>query len=261
MKKIIVILTAAVLISACSTSDDEIITPAPKKTYLKSEVIDIFNGATTFSLSSTYAYNSKNQISGIEETSSDTFLSSNKSYSNFVYNSLGNLESYQVQYTVNGTAYHYKITYIYTTAGIVQEATITNMATNTIILRNTYEYTTNGLIHRYVQPSGVVSQTSIYTYNGDNITQAEYKNQAGTTMQIVNFSGYDNKPNPFQLKWAAIPDKIRSINNSSTETRTLSSTGAVTTWQYSFEYNADGYPIKRTDIANGRTATWVYEKR
>ena len=261
MKKLISILTVAFLITACSKSDDEVETQKQVKTYLKSEVIDVFNGTTTFTLSSNYTYNSQNQIIGIEETSSDTYYSSDKSYTNFVYNSQGKLESYQLEYTVNGTTYNYKNTYIYSPESVVQEITTTNLATNTITQRNSYEYTTNGLIFRYIQASGTVGQTNIYTYNGDNISQIEYKNQSGTTVQIQNFNGYDNKPNPFQLKWASVPDKLRSINNCSSEVRTTSSTGAVTTTQYSYEYNADGYPTKRIDITSGRTATWTYEKR
>lgn len=261
MKKIISILTVSVLLTACSKSDDKALTQAPVKNYLKSEAIDVFNGTTTFTLSSNYTYNSQNQIIGIEETSSDTNYNPNKSYTNFVYNSKGKLESYQFQYTMNGTTYNYKNTYIYSPESVVQEMTTTNLATNTITQRNTYEYTTNGLTFRYIQASGVVSQTNIYKYNGDNISQIEYKNQSGTTIFIQNYNGYDNKPNPLQLKWESVPDKLRSINNSNSEVKTISSTGAVTTTQYNYEYNADGYPTKRIDITSGRTATWTYEKR
>jgi len=261
MKKVVLFLSIMAGMTACKKDNAPADKPAPKNTYLKSEVIDVFNGTTTYTLSSTYTYDSQNRVSGIVETSTNTSISPNRSSTNFVYNSKGKLESFQGQYISGGTTYAYKYTYIYTDAGIVQEMTTTNLATNIITQRNTYEYTNNGLIYRFVQPSGTVSQTSIFTFNKDNVAQIEYKNQSGTTVSIQNYAGYDTKPNPLQMKWASIPDKLRSVNNCTTETRTITSTGVATTAQYSYEYNADGYPTKRTDNASGRTAIWTYEKR
>lgn len=258
MRKIILI-TLVSIISACSNDNDVI--KEPLKTYLKSEIMDVFNGTTNYTLSSNYSYDSKNRISGIEEISSNIQISSNRLYSNFVYKSNGNLESYQLQYTSNGTTYNYKFTYIYAADGKLQEVTTTNLTTNTIVQRNTFEYTSNELIYRYVSSSGAVSQTNVYTHNGDNVSKIEYKNQAGNTIQVRNFYNYDDKPNPLQIKWASVPDRLISKNNCSSESRTLVSTNDVTTVQYNYEFNSDGYPTKRTDITNNRNTIWTYEKR
>jgi len=117
-----------------------------------------------------------------------------------------------------------------------------------------------------------------YTYDGDNLISIEQRLLNDVTGQFELWSlteyTYDDKKNPYQQGHDQIAlvsyyqnmlysqnneDNMiyRSPNNVLTET--VSSSTSSRTFNYSYEYNSEGYPIERRLTFNGNLSVVTYE--
>lgn len=259
MKNLFIVIIASLLLFSCRKKDK--VEPMPQHNYLKTEVLQIFSGVVTYTVTSNYQYDAQNRISSIDEVSTDTTRYANCKTSNFVYNADGTRKSCEVRYTYPPINYADRYEYIYDASGRLVEVQNKNIETNAIRARYTYEYAGNTITKRYLSPVGVATQTDVYTLNGNNIVQIKYYNGAGANTSTHEFSNFDTKPNAYKMRNADAQEPTQSINNYRTSTSTIISTGVETNAKYAFEYNADGYPTKRTHLESGRTAEWIWEKR
>lgn len=127
------------------------------------------------------------------------------------------------------------------------------------------------------QSSSLLSYEN-YTYEEDNLTCVEIRlwNDATAEYELWSLTEftYDNERNPYQLGVEQLalvsyyqdmaylqqnPRNLvyRSRNNVLSET--ISGTTSSTTYLYSYEYNSEGYPIKRTLEFNGNESTITFE--
>ena len=174
----------------------------------------------------TFTYNSNGSLA--------TYFESNSSVRGiYTYNSDGTLAN-RKEYTVAGAVETLVNTYTYTyAAGITTQAYVYAPTGNGF--RDEYKYDAKG---------NVVEQKSY-----SNTTAA---NPAGTFAGTITNSNYDDKNNPNASYPSAFLFPGSAINNSGILAYSTGGTGT-----YIYEYNADGYPTKRTQS----TEISLYEYR
>lgn len=188
-----------------------------------------------------------------------------------------------------GPENNYTATYMYNSSGQLVEV-IYNPANSIEDTKVVYSYNNNGQIStietsyvsgslsspvsKYEADYSTVGKVSVYTFtmagtgtpylsteyyldvNGNIESQLSY-GASGLLIVTTENSGYDDK----KTASASLPDEdfVRNVNNYGTVTVTpTGGTPSVSTFTY--EYNDDGYPTKRTSNA-GSVVTYEYIKR
>ncbi|MBD0259810.1 MAG: hypothetical protein ICV83_29175 [Cytophagales bacterium] len=121
-----------------------------------------------------------------------------------------------------------------------------------------------------------LKRTYEYDAKGNLTAQREYYLNVGTEAfvqtEVTTFEGYDDKKNPEgQLDvYPYLPHVRLRVNNPARKTRTATTNGSRVTWieEYTYEYNAEGYPLKKVtkitvpgaDPVPLRTGTYEYQQ-
>ena len=120
-----------------------------------------------------------------------------------------------------------------------------------------------------------LKRTYEYDTKGNLTAVREYYLNVGTDAfvqtEVTTFEGYDDKKNPEgQLDvYPYLPHLRLRVNNPGKKVRTSTVDGNRATWieEYTYEYNAEGYPLKKitkitvpgADPVPLRTATYEYQ--
>ncbi|GEP51560.1 hypothetical protein FNO01nite_22320 [Flavobacterium noncentrifugens] len=225
--------------SSCSSDDDNAQKQPETHANLLTKINDVTEGLVT-----TIAYDSSNKMISFDRTANDF---NPETHLTFTYDAAGLLSE-----MVAGTA----ITkYFYNAEGKLTKTEQSN--SGTIYSVHQFVYAGSKVTDNYNYAPTNQGWKEIYTFENGNVTQVESysatsaANPNGTYEGTFHRSNYDGKPAvkssmPWQFQF---PDV--SANNVGTSQYC---TTCVSNFVY--EYNADGYPTKRTE--NG-TATVLYE--
>lgn len=231
MKKLMFLsLALSVVFTACKKNSD--VEPAHKNLLVKKTDNDGLNFV--------FSYDANNRMSGY--TMSSNPYNAARNYT-FTYNSNGGLAEYfesigsmkgKYTYNVDGTLAGKKG---YSVSGTVET------------LVNTYTYTYVGGIvtENYVfAPTGNGFRIEYkYDVNGNNTEEKSYNttpaNPAGTYSGTVIYGNYDAQVSPSSYYPSAFLFPGSAKNNPGSLTYSSGGTGT-----YTYQYNIDGYPTKRT---------------
>lgn len=241
MKKLMfVFLAFGLAFSACKKNDD-VIEPAHKNLVTK---ITSDGAVPADRLIYTYTYDASNRMTTFAFTSNP--YNPPRNYT-FTYNTNGSLAEY---FESIG---HYKGKYTYNADGTVatkKEYSVSG-ATETLNDSYTYTYTAGIVTENYVSVSTGNGFRQEYKYdaNGNNTEIKSYTttpaNPAGTFAGTSTYGNYDAQNNPN----SSYPSAFIFPGSAKNNFRSLVySTGGNNT--YTYEYNADGYPTKRTAGTN-----------
>ena len=240
MKKLIfACLAFSLAFTACKKNKD-VIEPAHQNLVTKRTD----NDGLTF----TYTYDASNKM--IAYTQSANPSNAPRNYT-FTYNTNGSLAEFFESISQN------KGKYTYNTDGTVntQKEYSVSGATETLVNTYTFTYVAGVVIQNYIYaPTGNGwRQEYKYNANGNLIEVKSYTttpaNPAGTYSGVVTYGNYDTKNTPGSSFPAAFSFPGYGKNNVGS---IVYSFGTV---NYTYEYNADGYPIKRID----GTSISIYE--
>lgn len=243
----LITLWLCIALAACSKDDDN--PPTEKQTYLSKTI--------TSSSTTTYQYDQNNRaISSTVEFGSSPLSNYSSTYT---YNSSGQLTEWLIDYA-NSTD-NTKLVYSYNGDGKISETKtyVVSGSTSTLYRTTTPGYATPGKISVMTLNEGDLMPYKEYDYFLDakgNVTRQIQYSGLGSTLSTVEYLGYDDKNSP----GLSIPrtNVTSSPNNFSTHKSTDAS-GTITT-TYTFEYDADGYPTKRTS-SSGVIITYEYIKK
>jgi hypothetical protein len=208
----------------------------------------------------TYNYDGQNKLTSEVFTSSDE--SANPSFTNAItgYNAQGNLLSSTYDY-VSPTRSDLKISYTYNANGSLDTWVISDFATNAILYSYKFEYTPTTVKRISLSTAGVQTGASVNTFSADGkrIIKFQNLNASNVVTFTQDYSNFDDKKNDSELYPLGLSLTPVNENNPATITAT-SNTGVVTVFNYTFEYNEDGYRTKRISSA-GSVNTFEYTKR
>lgn len=239
----------AVLSFSCGKDDDG---PAPAQ--LQTCLSKIITGSST----TTYQYDQDNRVvsSTVEFSSSPA---SNYS-STYTYNSSGQLIEWMIDNA--NSADNTKLVYSYNESGKISETKtyVVSGSNSTLYRTTTPNYATSGKISVMTFNEGDLMPYLEYEYFLDtkgNMTKRIQYSGLGSTLSTDEYVGFDDK----NAALLSIPktNVTSNVNNFLTLKQTNSS-GTVTNTTYTHEYNAEGYPTKRTS-SSGAVVTYEYIKK
>lgn len=239
--KILSIALFAIMLFSCSKDDDSVATE-PTHRNLLLEVEDDFSKTV-------YQYDSNFRI-----ISQETFYDGSSSgITQYTYDSQGKLKRIadtgrRVEYAYIGDKLDNIKTY--------QDFGSGEQLTGT----ESYIYGANQITEHYVSGFSSTRYRRVYSFDAvsGNITELNVflttpDDNVGTFATKVTYSNYDNKKSPFSdLPFMNFPAKQ---NNNAGKIQTDSETPYI----YTYEYNADGYPTKRTRNT-GSIETYQYQR-
>lgn len=245
MKKLMFLsLALGLVFTACKKSND-VVEPAHKNLLLK---------ITNDGLISTHTYDASNRMITFARTSNPSNPA--RSYT-FTYNTNGSLAEYFESIGLN------KGKYTYNADGTVATQKEYNVsgATETLVNTYTYTYVAGVVMANYVYaPTGNGFRDEYkYDGNGNLIEDKVYSNTtpanpAGTYSVTITYGNYDAQNNPN----SSYPSAFIFPGSAKNNFRSFSySTGGSNI--YTYEYNADGYPTKRT-TAGADVVAYEYKR-
>jgi len=245
MKKLLVVCLAfAFVVISCKKSKDDAAEPAHINLLTKRTDNDglIFN----------FTYDANNRMA--------TWVRNSNAYNgpqniSFTYNANGTLAQFFDSQSSRKTKYTYNADASVST----QKTYSVSGATETLNDTYTYTYAPAAVTENYVQASTGNGFRQEYKYDTNgNLTEVKSynttpANPAGTYSGVVTYSGYDAKPSYNSSTPAAFLFPT-SIKNNVGNIVYPFGTGI-----YTYEYNADGYPIKKSE--NGTlVSTFEYQR-
>jgi hypothetical protein len=246
---------SVIIITSCKKKDNPA-APPPTPQKIRLVKADFTSVAGVF----TYNYNSSGFITSENFTGTTTGNPSRTiTYSN--YDIQGRVTEYIVD--INDPSYADSKTVIsYNSNGKPERFIYINLPSGTNAGYTTLEYSGLKVFVKNYSATNTLQNTTEYTYttDGNNVAESKVFNAAGVLISTTAYSNYDTK-NTYELllPFGTLSAPL-SKNNFLAFSRTVHSTGAVTNVTVTFEYNADGYPTKRT-LSSGPVSTYEYSKQ
>lgn len=240
--KTVIFALAVLSLSISSCKKDKDVPEVRKNLLVKQTYFE--NGAP--SIVYTYGYDANNRMTSFAFTGNASNTPRNYSYT---YNAAGALtEAFESQSSLK-TRYSYNAT---GTVSDLKEYQVSG-ATETLVYTYIYSYA-GGIISEnlvYALPANAFRNEYKYDVKGNLAEIKSYTttvaNPAGTYSSTLTFSNYDSKHSPRESFPAAMVFTYTAINNPGTLVY------PSFTINYTYEYNADGYPTKRIDGTNSDT--------
>lgn len=262
LKTLSILFAFALLISSCSKSEDGSTQP----TYLLSKISYKKSSETTVLL-----YNSNNKLISVESDLKGAF----HYLTTIVYNSNGQIYE-TLQTPAPGGSGLEKTTYIYNADNKIIEK---KYFTTAIDAPNDFKYTSSDFYEyngntieskRKIKTDNFFSRRSIYNLDSNkNVTNATfYKNMTEANPQgIISYSTnfeYDTKSNYLKSlpsEYMILTSYTFPIINNNNYTKATTPQNSTTVSNLVYEYNSDGYPIKRTtDESENSITMFEYKK-
>lgn len=246
IKFVISIILIAIIFS-CSKDDDNG-SNVELQTLLKKSIT---NSQTT-----TYTYDGNNRATRFDAV----FTNPVSNYSGFyTYNNSGQVS--EVLYDTESSADDTKNVYFYNGSGQITkiETYLVSGGVSTLDSKSEAIYTTPEKISVYKTPSGEVPHLSVEYFldtNGNTTSQLSYTPEG---FLIVTTENSDFDTMHISSRSLPITSFVRNVNNYGTVTVTPTG-GSTSISTYTYEYNSDGYPTKRT-TNTGSITTNEYIKR
>jgi hypothetical protein len=252
MKNIVylaVVILLYVIVGSCKKKNQ---TPDNRKTFLKKEIYSFGSVA--------YNYNADGKLVRTDYTDNSN---ANNNYSTTItkYTAGGLMEEVLVDNA--GATIDKKVVCTYNADGTLSKITTYRLTPSgeSIETEFLYSYPSGRIIYsiRNLSSGAVIPQQETWMNIDGNISQVKYYNILGGLDETRNYTSYDNRRSAFE----AVPVALAGINSKSNPlafTRVIAGTGATTNITYTYEYNDDGYPLKRTSNS-GVIATYEYIKQ
>ncbi|WP_018628133.1 hypothetical protein [Niabella aurantiaca] len=211
---------------------------------------------TTATSVSTYSYDEQNRATQMSYSNDNPALNYT---GNYTYNSSGTLEDFLYDYP--GSAVDYKYSYFYNTNGQLTKIEVYRLGDGIATMESKTEadYSTPGKVSSYLTLSGGERKLVTEFYlnaKGNIIRQLSYSIEGELQATTENADFDDNHVASESLPKTAY---ARSVNNY--QKVTVKNPGhSPSTNTYTYEYNSDGYPTKRTTSA-GVIYTYEYIKK
>ncbi|SCY30084.1 hypothetical protein SAMN05192588_2136 [Nonlabens sp. Hel1_33_55] len=248
MKKLIAFLSIPILILSCTSDDGDQVVPQSDKLLRTIS----FSGSSSYSL--TFFYNLDKTIDRIQSSGTgDDFIKQ------FFYQN-GNIDRAEFQ-DINGVSNGTVERFIYENGELVGREDYFNNTT----LDEKYEYEfSNGVVGeiRYFGFNETsFSRRILLEYNANqNLTAQTINNVNNSNSDVVVTYSYDDKKNPlnnFEPNIVLIDDFKSFQNNITSEvSRNPSNNNNVSTSNFAYTYDSDGYATSRTD--GSETMTYSY---
>lgn len=247
--KNIVALLVCIVLTSCSKNDDDS-NQEELQTYLTK--------ITTSNSTTAYYYDENNRITLEEVTSTSSQVAL---YRNF-YNNNGQLIERTEDYTDD--SFDYKYTYHYNAEGNltkIETYIIEGGAAPSYHQKSEADYSVPGKISIYRTPSFGTIPFLEFEYSLDykgNVLERLVYSPSGTLQNTTEYTTFDDEKSPEQL----LPNTsyVKFFNNYLSYKFTYNDTGEVSNLAFTYEYNNDGYPKKRTSNT-GSIITYEYTKR
>lgn len=248
LTKILIAVALLLFFNACKKSDS----PVPLKTYL-SKTISSTTGSYTYTYDAQGRMTKENYSNGVTTQAWQSSLN--------VYDAQNRLVEMVTQ---SPTAAWPDIKSVMTYNASGKLATYYDYETGTPghVGYYSFEYTGNTIIRRKYNGDGTINHRIEFVMDAvaANVLEARTYNAAGTLTLTTVYGNFDTQKTPSQLYPVGLYITPASTNNFRTVTQTTASTGAVTTTTFTYDYNADGYPTKRTS-STGATVDYEYFKQ
>lgn len=244
MKLLRTICLLVVISFSCGKDDGG---PEPLQTYL-SKVI-------TSASVTTHYYDENNRV-----TSSEVEFSSspvNNYSSTYTYNSSGQLTEWLI---TNTTSTKTRLLYFYNSSGQISRIEtylVSPGGSSTPDRESVASYATPGKIRVLTTPFGGSSylETDYFTDAKGNIIKQQTYSPSGTMTTTSEYRSFDDKNSPSLS--TPRTSFARNVNNYLEVAITSHDTGGLSTGTYAYEYNPEGYPVKRT-TNTGSIFTYEY---
>ncbi len=241
-----------ILLFAVSCSKDNEPTQEPVQEIKDNRLIKEINEKTT----KIFAYNGNNQLTKVTELG-DLGFGITQSIENYTYTD-GKITKKTEDFT-GSESFSFIYNYWYTNqklSAVSVQKRINGI--NYDFQTLTYNYDTSNVIKQTDERLNGDKTLAVIDLVNDNITSVSYytnvtfSNPAGVLNNTSLHTNYDNKKNPYlHLKSALYNFPISSSNN-------VGKYQSSNTVNYTYEYNSDGYPTKRT--AGNVVTTFEYER-
>lgn len=260
MKQVMYFITLSMLvlaIGACKKDKNDPPPPPPKVTLLVKE--DFGFGVNQ------YTYDGNNRMISVTYTDATT-ASNNNVITITKYDDKGRVQEANID-NANGSLADTKEVNIFSADGKLERKDIYVKGTTGETLSSQIIYTYNGDkvdITRKTISTGAVLNYQGYTIdaNGNAIQFRGFNAITGVAVTVNEYTSFDDKKNAY----ANIPRgwyEFSSKNNYLALKQTNLTTGAVLNRTFTYEYDADGFPTKRTTLGGTTTpvVTYTYEKK
>ena len=229
--------------------------PVTLKTYLSKQIL---SNLGTY----TWTYDSQNRLQNIAFVSTNE--ASNPSY-NFVvtsYDASNRIIEVLYDYT-NPTKLDVKRQNVFDSNGRLMTQTFIN-ATNSVLQSSTaVNYSGNTLTLKNKNSDGIEQAPTVYTIStdGKNLIKSESFLRTGELTGTTVYANFDDKKNPASLFPVGYGFFFGvQTNNSATITFTDHFRNTTTPYNYTYEYNTDGYMTKSI-AASGAFDSYEYFKK
>lgn len=240
MKHFILLATISLLLFACSKNDND--TPEPKTRLKSVHYSSGTNIAYTYAngrmATETYTYGGGSSLSSFTEFDAQNRLTKY----------ISGIERVENSY-IDGTN-HWEKKYF-------------NLATDTLVGKYTIKKignTVEAIYYNAAAPAGTYTQKFIYSFDTDmnNILKTEQFNSSAVKTQTTVFSTFDSQKTTNEFFPIGFFLVGSGRNNYGAFIRTLHSSGTITTFTCTHEYNSQGY-VTKTTFNSGEVITYEYE--
>lgn len=252
INKLALLILTVLTVSCSNDSDSE--TPHEMKA---NRIVKEISENTT----KTFAYNDQNQLIKIIEIGKIDAFGVTQSVKNYTYEN-GKVVQAQEDYT-GSTSFTFRYMYGYDSEGRVYSMYVQkrvgseNYNDFTDIV---FDYTTPNVIKlKDWRMDGNTSISILDVVNGNITTNSVYTNITNNNPNgVLNYtslySNYDTKKSPYE----SLPLIYNYPYSSANNLGKYESSG--TTITYTYEYNADGYPVKKTSSFDNKSIIYEYER-
>ena len=253
--KKLTLLSLSILAFSCSKDDSNYVA---KENRLLTETSEIST--------KTYSYNSDNKLSKIIDLGDVDNYGSTQAITSFGYNSNGKMTLKTIEYSGNVT-YGINYAYTYNSDGQITSLSVNHASSNgsnSYISYSTFSYTNDSKITETLHTTdgeyNDIITLLVYNYSISfnlmdlsTYINVSNTNPNGQLSSSSLYSNYDTKKTPYSSLNLLLDFSYASKNNAG---KYDSLNTSIT---YTYEYNADGYPTKKT-ASNNKVTTYTYQQ-